>query len=160
MKRSKKVFSITIVLLVMLFVLATPALADPRQLVGERINVNLGDPTEYPADTPFFVIHGSGTDAPGATPIAAGHMGFALEVDGEYVEADWDYRSGNSAREGGPNIVWSGSAFNFPDGLPAGEHTFIGHWYVRCLHTESPCENPMDPVDFEVHPLTVNFYEP
>lgn len=135
----------------LVLVLATTALADPRTLVGERINVLEGTPTVFLAGEPFFIIHAAVMEPPNDTPVASGHMGFALEVDGEYIEADWDFRGGC-----GPECVVSGSAFNFPQGM-AGTHTFTGHWYQVCLISGGPCENPMAPVDFTTAELTVIF---
>ena len=163
MKRSKKLLIAAIVALAVLLILAIPALADQRYLVCDwaeecQINILHGTPTEYPAGEPFYIIHGGGGAVPDGAPIAAGHMGFALEVDGVYVESDWDYRGASSASDGRPNMIWSGSAFNFPEGM-TGPHIFTGHWYTACQSTDGPCENPMDPVDFITLDLTVEFVE-
>ena len=56
--------------------------------------------------------------------------------------------------------MFSNATFNFPDGIPAGNHTFIGHWYVHLRGTGSVCENPMDPVEYWTVKLNVNFQEP
>ena len=118
-----------------------------------------GIPTEYPAGEPFFIMHGNGNTPSIDLPVAAGHMGFALQVDGVYVEPDWVSRSASSAREGEGNAVFSIMAFNFPQGLPAGVHTFTGHWYVGCAPQWEGCEGykPMAPYDYFVNTITVTF---
>ena len=157
MKTSKKLLIATIMVLSLLLILAAPVLADPHGVVGDRINILAGTPLEYPAGERFHIYHASGTDT---SLVAAGHMGFALQVDGNYVEPDFDYHFSTSARDGNPTTVFSGSTFNFPEGLPAGSHTFSGHWYTSCKNAGGTCDKTMDPVDFEFHELTVNFYDP
>lgn len=163
MKMSKKLLAITIVVIAVLLVLAAPALADQKILVCDgapecRINVLDGVPTQYPAGQPFYIRHGQGLWPPDEAPIASGHAGFALEVDGVYVEPDWSERGAISATVYGSAVVWQLSVFNFPDGM-TGTHQFTGHWYVACLATDGPCENPMDPVDWNTEVLTVEFVE-
>jgi hypothetical protein len=162
MKKSKKLLVAAIVVLAVLLILATPTLADKRTLVCDgapecKINIFAG-PTQYPAGEPFYIQHGQGLWPPDDAPIASGHAGFALEVDGVYVEPDWDERYATGANVYGFPIVWQVSAFNFPDGM-TGTHTFTGHWYVACLTTEGQCENPMDPIDWFTSVLTVEFVE-
>ena len=163
MKTSKKVFVTAVVVLAILLILTTPAMAD-RYFVCDgaqecRINIAARTPHVYPAGEPFFIFHASGDDPPTNVPIAAGHMGFALEVDGVFAVPDWGVRS-SWWSDSGEHYVFSNAAFNFPDGLPAGKHTFIGHWYAPCAATGSVCENPMDPVEYWTVKLNVNFQEP
>lgn len=154
MKTSKKLIFSAVVVLAILLIMATPVLAKARTFVGERISL-LADPavTEFPAGEPFHVHHAVVMYPPDDKPVAAAHTGFALEVDGIFVEADWSYTDGCC----GPNFVMSGSIFNFPDGLPVGKHSFKGHWYAPCLATGGPCENPMDPVDLLVKMVEIDF---
>jgi hypothetical protein len=161
MKTSGKLIIITVITLAIVLILATPAMADPRTLVCDgapecQINVLQGTPLAYPAGEPFFIIHSTQnpTDWP---PIATGLMGFALEVDGVYVEPSWNFKQGIGAWvDPPPNLIVSGSAFNFPQGLSAGEHTFTGHWYTACL-PQFGCETPVDKVEFGTAELTVTF---
>jgi hypothetical protein len=160
MKRSQKLFT-TIVVLALLSVLVTPVMANPIIVTGERIDLLADYPiVEYPANTEFWILHLTRLEAPGDTPIAAGHMGFNLQIDGVYVELYRDVTGPSSAKDGRPNTVASGSVFIFPEGLPAGEHTFTGRWYAACITEGGPCEHPMDPVEIGTVELTITFYEP
>jgi hypothetical protein len=160
MKTYGKLIIITVMALAILLILATPAMADPRTLVCDgapecQINVLQG-PETYPAGEPFFIIHNVQITTDWA-PIAAGFMGFALEVDGVYVEPSWNFKGGaGAAFDPPPNLIFSGSAFNFPQGLPTGEHTFTGHWYAACL-PQFDCETPAKQVEFHTAELTVTF---
>ncbi len=163
MKETKKILSTIIVILAITLILATPALADQRTLVCDgadecRIHIILGEPATYPAGEPFYIFHSAGYLPPNDLPVATGHMGFALEVDGEYIEPDWDFKGATGVVDG-VNTIWSGSVFNFPEGLDPGPHTFTGHWYSACLYLADPvsCETPMEPVDFSVRDLVVIF---
>jgi hypothetical protein len=161
MKTSRRIILITVIALAILLILATPAMADPRMLVcyGDpdcRINVLQGTPEAYPAGEPFFIIHNVYVYT-GVVPVANGLSGFALEVDGVYVEPSWNFKGGGGwPADPPPNFVASGSAFNFPQGLSAGEHTFIGHWYVACLPQDG-CEPPVKQIEFGTAELTVTF---
>ncbi len=161
MKTSGKLIIITVMVLAILLILVTPAMADPRMLVcyGDpecRINVLAGGPTTYSAGEPFFIIHNIYIYT-GEAPIANGLSGFALEVDGAYMEPSWNFKGGAGWQaDPPPNYVVSGSAFNFPQGLSAGAHTFIGHWYEACLPQDG-CEPPVDKVEIGSAELTVIF---
>jgi hypothetical protein len=161
MKTSKKVLSSIVLVLAILGIIATPVLADPRSLECNgasecRINVLQGVPNNYPAGAPFFIIHSAGEFPP--NPPAAGNMGFALELDGVYVTPNWSEHSAVPL-DHNPDVViiLSTSAFNFPQGLPAGRHTFTGHWYWMCLNSDPECKNPSVRIDRIVETLTVTF---
>ena len=125
--RSK--FLLLVAACMLLVGMAAPALA-ARQPVGDRINVLFADPGFYPANEPFHIVHGWGALDPSITHSAVGHLDFRLDVDGE------DQGKGKLVNStlGGPeeNLVrvW---LFNFEDGMPAGEVTFTGHWFMPCL---------------------------
>src|SRR5438105_3530186 len=89
----KKLYAL---MLFALLLVAAPASAAPGQLVGQRINVYLGTPTTFPANTPFHINHGWGL---GATmhPVANGIFGFTLDVDGAPRDADLVFRSTDPA---------------------------------------------------------------
>jgi len=164
MKTSKKMLVVVVLVLALLLIITTPVMAD-RSLVCEgddacRINLLSGTPTEYTAGAPFFVLHGTGMAPSEDKPVSVDHMGFALEVDGVYVEPDWVSHFATSAREGYGNHVYSLMAFNFPQGLSAGVHTFTGHWYVGCaprMEEGGWCVDHMHPTDWNVITMTVVF---
>src|SRR4051794_4784226 len=73
-----------------LVVLAAPAGAGARERIGDRINVLLGTPTSYPANTPFHVARGWIRFDPGATPPeAVGKWFVTLDLDGEPVDTSF-----------------------------------------------------------------------
>jgi hypothetical protein len=162
MKPSRKVLLSIVGVIAILVTLATPVLADPRYLECDgasecRINILQGWPNNYPAGEPFFIIH-SALEYPLDLPPAVGNMGFALELDGRYVKPDWRYHEAIPLdHDPDPVVIISGSAFNFPQGLPAGRHTFTGHWYWMCLKSDPGCKNPSERVDGIVETLTVTF---
>jgi len=104
----------------------SPAMA-AEEPVGERINVLIEEPFTYPAGEPFFVGHGW-SDAP-LPQVPIGRFGFTLEVDGV------DQGKG-SLLNAGPGLTggfwWRWWVFNFPEGMPAGDVTFTGHWLAPC----------------------------
>lgn len=104
--------------------MAAPAMA-AQEPVGDRINVLFGEPEEYPADEPFFVLHGWGPVVPSLTN-AVGQVGFRLDVAGE------DQGKGKLINWGGPDGLGRLWLYNFEDGMAAGEVTFIGHWFLPC----------------------------
>ena len=138
------------------------ASAEPIELTGDRINVLSGDPTEYPADTAFFVVHGISTAPPGQEDLGTGrHTAgqlFELYVDHEPIAPSF-IRFGAFGR-GGVAHWW---VFNFPGGLGAGDHRFDGRWYLPCAVVEGDlvdkCDHPNTPVMFLEQSLTVHFNE-
>jgi hypothetical protein len=98
MKASKNRLTAVLLALIVTLVLATPVLADPIVLVGERFDIVSGEPTEYPAGDPFYIPHAGCMEVAQHMPIVAGKMGFALEVDGKPIEPDFDYHFSFSAR--------------------------------------------------------------
>jgi F5/8 type C domain len=142
---------------------AAPASASPGEPVGQRINVYLGTPTTFPADTPFHIEHGWGLAATGH-PEENGIFAFSLDVDGIPRPADFVLRSTELAQVTGYeypalNRTW---VFNFPDGM-TGTHTFTGHWIAPCDDAVSeqgyagPCDTPNAPVVVATRTVTVTF---
>jgi hypothetical protein len=91
-----------------------------------RINLFVPPPTA-PANTAFWIGHGFGMDS-GELPsdVAPGSEQFQLYVDGTAVglHKDLEFKGGASA--GSVSALWY---HTFTDGLPAGEHSFVGRWY-------------------------------
>ena len=122
-----------------LFVLAFVALfaiaAGNKVRTGSRINVRTESPTAYPADTAFHVEHGWNLN-PGETK-GKGKYDVALYVDGVFVKSDFSTMTKNG---GGTMLTW---VHNFPDGLPAGEHSLTVEWYGPCQFVGSGgCASP------------------
>ena len=72
MKTSKKACCTAVLILAVLLILATPALAD-QDLVWDgaeecRIIVAARTPHDYPAGEPFFIFHASGDEPPTMYP--------------------------------------------------------------------------------------------
>ena len=94
--------------------MAAPAMA-AQEPDGEPINVLFGDPAEYPADEPFFILHGWGNDPKVDHPV--GQWEFTLEVNGEDQGKGKRITTGVA---GGDARPWL-SLYTFEDGMPAGE---------------------------------------
>jgi hypothetical protein len=153
----------TVILLVLiLFVITTPVAAKARVLVGERVHLGVsgGDPTtEFPADEPFHILHGWRLES-GTKRINL--YNFELDVDGVRVEEDFIFRWSEPEDLKYLNIGW---AYNFPDGMAAGEHVFTGHWYGPCQPLvdngdyEGPCAQPNEVVEALMLEIQITFNE-
>jgi hypothetical protein len=153
--------------LLALLLLVAPEAAAPaaaaNEPVGQRINVYLGSPTSFPANTPFHIQHGW---AFGATehPEQDGIFAFSLNVDGVPRDADFVLRSAESPQAAGYEYPTLSSSwvFNFPAGM-TGTHTFTGNWIAPCriavaqLGYAGQCSTPNRPVVVTSRSVTVNF---
>ena len=146
--------SLSFILLLAVAALPATAAETPE---GPRINLVAGAPTQFPADSPFHVIHGWGF-TPNQT-VALGRADFRLEVDGidQGRGSLQNFAFGNA---GGLTRLW---LYNFHNGLPQGPHTLVGRWFLPCeTAVESglypgPCLTPNSPVQAFSFSLTVNF---
>ena len=140
--------------------LAAPAAAGPPEFPEERIFLVCGDDFDpcigdFPADTPFFIIHGvgfphgQGTNLKRAVP-AAGHFDFNLFVDDEEVEEDWTFHGWGRTFD----------VFVFPDGM-TGDVRFRGEWIGTCALDEvgvvEGCDKPADAVTFFTNEVAISF---
>jgi hypothetical protein len=134
--------------------------AADTQPVGDRINVLLGFPASYPANTPFHIRHGWGL----LPHVEAGIFSFELDVDGVPREEDFVLRFAvPPGLTGLPNVIlvrtW---VHNFAAGM-TGTHTFTGHWIAPCDQADDvgeytgPCRTPNEPVEAITRSLTVTF---
>jgi hypothetical protein len=140
--------------------LGSPASATQGEAVGDRINLLLGTPTTYPANTPFHILHGWGPNEQ-FRPAAIGGYSFALDVDGVPRAEDFVIRDAIPQGSDTPFHfrLW---VFNFPDGM-TGTHTFTGHWFQPCAAAvefngyPGPCSSPAEQVEEETRSVTVTF---
>jgi hypothetical protein len=109
-----------------------PAVAAPKQAVGDRIDLRDEAPT-YPALTPFHIDHGFVFEVGDNT---IGLSDFVLDMDGTALTADFVQRS--PAGEFGLSFqkIWF---YNFPTGL-TGSHQFTRHYFQACDNDSVPCD--------------------
>jgi hypothetical protein len=130
----KSILASILVLVIALTFFSGTAMADKPEPVGERILLN-DPPTSFPAGEPFhiqlgFISYWLITERVGNT---AGRAVMTLEVDGveippEYVTSDWTAYPPDA-----PYLVLVKLfTFNFPDGLEAGDHTFVRRYFFTC----------------------------
>jgi hypothetical protein len=146
-------------LLISLFLAVAPVSAESKKTVGEKIDIMMGAPTEFAANTPFHIDQGWQAWSPDDTPI--GIYDFQLDIDGVLQEEDFVARFVDTSEITiTHNIDW---VFNFPDGLPAETYTFTGHWFAPCriileLGYIDECPTPNYKVEVYTIPLEVTFY--
>jgi hypothetical protein len=83
-------------------------------------------PSMFPAGTPFWIGYGFAPeleDGAGARRELGPDTRFELDVDGERVPMLSD------VRKGGATPLRKTDIAEFPSGLPAGWHDFVGRWY-------------------------------
>jgi hypothetical protein len=125
---------------------AVPAAAVPNQVIGERVNLLLGDQT-FPASTPFHIDHGFG-HLPGDTAI--GLSDFMLDMDGTHLTADFVQRGSLGGNGLSFYQLWF---YNFPDGL-TGSHEFTRHYFEACNNDTVDCDG--NRINTPVESLTVS----
>ena len=97
---------------------------------GARIGIFPGGatPSVYPADTAFWIGYGFASEH-GASAETAPELGdetrFELDVDGTSMEMRTDVQMEGAAPLRKTDLA------DFPSGLPAGWHEFVGRWYDR-----------------------------
>jgi len=104
-------------------VMAAPVAANSVPTTGTRINL-FAAPATFPADAPFYIEQGSACD-PSAGDTAALCMNaethFDLYLDGALQPSTVDI-------ENSPTGWVKLNLTNYPAGLSAGRHTFVGVW--------------------------------
>jgi len=95
---------------------------------GARIGIFPGGatPAIYPADTAFWIGYGFAPDLgdpAGAMQELGEETRFELDVDGRRVEMRTDVQTEGAAPLRKTDLA------DFPAGLPAGWHEFVGRWY-------------------------------
>ncbi len=155
MNPSKKRLIAAFIALVLLLAMTTPTQADPRVVNGDRI-VLTGNITEYSANAPFWVSHGTCISVAAGVPPMTGLVDFTLEVDGTLIEENFEWKNSFWGQDG-YRYVCSTSVFNFPNGLGEGAHTLTGHWFVACKTAEVVCEFPAEPIEWLSVAKTITF---
>jgi hypothetical protein len=150
-----------VVLVTVLVLTVSTAVAVKPEPVGERIYVYPPSPDTFPAGVPFHIAHGWRNDPSWGVPI--GLFDFQLEIEGVYL--DEDFFITEPVPGGKPQAILRLWYYNFPDGMPPGEVTFIGHWLAPCQaavdyhYYPGPCEKANEIVEPYTDPVTVTFYE-
>lgn len=108
-----------------LVLVSSPVAGEPK---GEaRLPIFPGDaiPAMFPAGTPFWIGYGfAAASEDGESAVLAGQdTRFELDVDGRRVEMRTELE-----REG-EVVVRRADLVEFPSGLAAGWHEFVGRWY-------------------------------
>lgn len=134
----KRHFLLGAVVCAVALLVAWPATANNKPVTGERIGLFEG-PATFTADTPFYTEHGfvcvlDDVDCMGVETSA--RSWFELYVDDTLQASTIDV-------DRNENTIARYSLINFPAGLPAGEHTFLGKWYRdgELFHTASATIN-------------------
>lgn len=119
-----KVFPILLAALAAALVAVLPATANSKPTTGARIALG-NPPATFAAGSPFYIEHGFACDLGDAECIStqiSGNASFELSVDGVLQPSTVDV----DIRDGAITKLY---LTNYPSGLPAGEHTFVGLWY-------------------------------
>jgi hypothetical protein len=106
-----------------LVVTASPVAANSTPTTGTRINL-FAAPATFEADTPFYIEHGTGCDPSVGDKVSAcmnADAHFDLYLDGALQASTVDI-------ENSPTGWVKLNLTNYPAGLAAGRHTFVGVW--------------------------------
>jgi hypothetical protein len=124
----KKIMMLSAITAVLALTVALPASANSIPTTGSKLSI-LNPPTMYPANTPFYVLHGVAcfTNSNVDLCTRAGTY-FVLYVDG--VQQPSQRYINEGVTEDGTPYLQVANLTNFPDGLPAGTYTFTGVFYV------------------------------
>lgn len=146
---------VTIIFIVAVLAMTTPAAANPNTPIGDRIIV-WNTSIIFAENTPFHIWHGW---VQPSTDEAIGIFDFELDVDGVRIQEDFKMFSATS---GDPDTLWRLWVYNFPDGM-TGTHTFTGHWYAPCQYAvdnlgyTGACSTPNEKVENNTKVITVTF---
>jgi hypothetical protein len=116
-----KRFVVLVSLAAAILVVAAPATANNKPTTGSRIML-FAPPTTFVANTPFYIEHGFICELGDASCIGSqisAQSSFTLYVDDVLQRSTVDVDVAGGA-------IQKRYLTNFPNGLPAGAHTFIG----------------------------------
>ena len=115
---------VLVMCLAAVLVAASPVAANNKPTTGDRINL-FTPPLTFTAGSPFYVEHGFGCDTTSgdkASDCMNASTHFDLTVDGVLQRSKVDVDSQ-------PTLYTKRFLTNYPAGLPAGSHTFVGVWF-------------------------------
>lgn len=149
---AKKIVAVIAFLFLSTFIISqTPvAYASPPQTGTELTPFNIfcfSQTETFPANTPFFVQHGwfvpdwtNQTDTPTSVRTDFENPGtnFTLYVDGTMASSVMYYQYNNSS-----DIMSKEFLTNFPLGMTAGTHTFLGQWFDDQAGLVGTCTEPI-----------------
>lgn len=114
--------------------IALPAFANAKPITGTRIAL-FQPPTTFPANTPFHIEQGSACLLSDATCLAtalSANDQFSLSVDGALQPSTVDVDVNRST-----GTIRKLYLTNFPAGLPAGSHSFVGVFFDDGVVTQT-----------------------
>jgi len=117
-------FLLAVIPIAAALVLAAPVAANSVPTTGTRISL-LATPTTFPSGAAFYIEHGSGcdvTEGDSASDCMRADTYFALYLDGALQPSTIDV-------ENTPGGWVKFNLTNFPAGLAAGRHAFVGVWF-------------------------------
>jgi len=117
----RRYLPLVLCLAALLVVAASPAAANSKPTTGTRISF-FAPPGTFAANTPFYIEHGFGCDTTIGDKVsdcmnASTH--FDLHLDGVLQRSTVDV-------DNSPTFYLKRNLTNYPAGLPAGSHTFVG----------------------------------
>lgn len=118
-------FLVVVGCLVAMLVAVAPAAANNKPTTGTRIGLYT-PPATFPANTAFYIEHGWACELGDGVCLGeqiSAHSDFVLTVDGVVQPSTVDVDNVDG-------ILGKLRLTNFPSGLPAGTHTFVGTWYL------------------------------
>jgi hypothetical protein len=123
----RKAMLVVMLVAASLAVAVAPAGANNKPTTGPRISFAAA-PDTFPANSPFYIEQGHGcffSDTACMTTEVTGQSTFVLYLDGvrQSSTPDVDVDPANQ-------IIRKFRLTNYPNGLPAGMHTFHGVWII------------------------------
>ena len=143
-----------LVIATLVLLVGAPVVAGKVEPIGPRLNL-LANPTAFAANSAFHVKHGFALAADQDPSV--GLYSFKLDVDGTPRALDFVQRF--VVTIDGQDYLVRFWGFNFAAGLPAGAHTFVGHWFGPCGPNRvcGPGQQPNTIVELDTQSRTVTF---
>jgi hypothetical protein len=160
-EQAMKRLSIALAAIFVVALIALPGAGMAQQVTttGPAFNIFTGHPTDYAAGASFHFLLGWDRIPPETTD-AIGKFSWSLDVDGVQRGPDF-HVYGPSPLD--PATLARAWVWNFPNGLPAGVHTFVARGFTPCyfavasLGYAGTCSNPNDVVEAAMFSMTVTF---
>jgi hypothetical protein len=120
-------FLFLVICVAALLVAASPVAANSTPTTGTRISLFV-PPATFPADTPFYIEHGSACESP-AGDVAGDAAADCMKADTHFdLYLDGTLQPSTVDVENSPTGWVKLNLTNYPAGLTAGRHTFVGVW--------------------------------